>query len=314
VSLATRHRPQSLEGVVGQREAVNILKYAVKNSNQHSFLFAGPSGVGKTTLARIMAHEFTNGDGTPANLEEIPAADHTGVDAMRAVVHRLQFRAIGASPIKAVILDECHRLSGSAWDVLLKPIEEPPSHVYWFLCTTEPGKIPKTIHTRCSRIDLKSVPEDVLLDLLASIAKREKLKTPDEVLEAIAEGAGGSPRQALVFLETCGHLVTAAEARLAMRSGGQNKEAIDLCRFLVKGQGQSWVEAMKLVKALDGVDAESVRITLVNYLAVVLINTKENRKAAELLRILDCFMRPYLTTDRAAPLLHSLGLVLGLDR
>ena len=313
MSLATRLRPRSFEGVFGQREAVSILKHAVKASNHHSFLRAGPSGVGKTTLARIMGGQFTNGLSTPANIEEIPAADHTGVDAMRAVVQRLQFRAIGASPIKAVILDECHRMSGSAWDVLLKPIEEPPDHVYWFLCTTEPGKLPKTIHTRCLRVDLKAVNEDVLLDLLGQTVKREKLKVADEVLEAIAEGSGGSPRQALVFLETCGHLVSATEARAAMRSGGQSKEAIDLCRFLVKGQGQSWVEAMKLVKALEGVDAESVRITIVNYLNAVLINTKETRRATELLRILRCFLRPYTATDRTGPLLDSLGWVLGLD-
>jgi DNA polymerase III subunit gamma/tau len=314
MSLATLYRPDSFDGVVGQREAVSALKHAVKNNNQHSFLFAGPSGVGKTTLARIMADCFAGNDCTAANIEEIPAADHTGVDAMRAVVQRLQFRAIGSSPVKSIILDECHRLSGSAWDVLLKPIEEPPSHVYWFLCTTEPGKLPKTILTRCARHDLKPVEEKSLLALLCKVADDEGLKTPDEVLEAIAEGSSGSPRQALTFLETCGHLRSAAEARAAMRSGGQSKEAIDLCRFLVSGQGHNWAEAMRYVSALNGVDAESIRITVVNYLSAVLINTKEGRKAVALLGLLEPFLKPYNATDRMAPLLHSIGLALRLDQ
>lgn len=314
MSLATLHRPVSFEAVVGQQQAVNSLKHAVKHNSQHSFLLCGPSGVGKTTLARIMANTFTNGSGTAANIEEIAAADHTGVDAMRTVVQRCAFRAIGGSPIKSIILDECHRLSGSAWDVLLKPVEEPPSHVYWFLCTTEPGKVPKTILTRCARIDLKLVSEDVIFKLLCRVADEEKLTTPDAVLEAIAEGSNGSPRQALTFLESCGHLTSVNEARIAMRSGGQSREAIDLCRFLVNGRAHTWAEAMKYAQALEGVDAEGVRITIVNYLTTVLLNTKDNRKAVELLRLMEPFLKPFQTSDRMGPLLHSLGLALGLDQ
>lgn len=260
-----------------------------------------------------MADAFCGGQATAANLDEVAAADHTGVDAMREVAQRALFRGLGATPVKAIILDEAHRLSGNAWDALLKPIEEPPAHVYWFLCTTEPAKIPKTIQTRCVRYDLKPVSEDVILELLCKVADEESLKTPDEVLEAIAEGAGGSPRQALVFLAATGHLVSAAEARLAMRSGGQTREAIDLCRWLISGRGQTWAEAAKLVKALEGVDAESVRITIANYLGTALLGTKDDRKAAQLLRLLEPFLKPYNTSDRVAPLLHSLGLALGLD-
>jgi DNA polymerase-3 subunit gamma/tau len=300
--------------VIGQPEAVSAATQAIKHNGQHSFMLTGPSGTGKTTIARIMANEFAGQDSTVANIEEVAAADHTGVDAMRSVVQRLQFRAIGSSPIKSIILDECHRLSGSAWDVLLKPVEEPPSHVYWFLCTTEPGRVPKTIQTRCARINLKPVGEQQLFDLLCQVVDREKLSTPDAIIEAIAEGSNGSPRQALTFLESCGHLKSVNEARLAMRSGGQSREAIDLCRFLVGGRGHTWAEAMKYAQALEGVDAEGVRITIVNYLSSVLLNTKDNRKAIELLRLMEPFLKPFPTTDRMGPLLHSLGLALGLDQ
>jgi|SRR6516164_4718664 DNA polymerase III subunit gamma/tau len=314
MSLGTLYRPVSFEQVIGQQAAVSTLKHAVKHNNTHSFLLCGQSGVGKTTLARIMATIFTNGNGTALNINEIAAADHTGVDAMRAVIRDLQLRAMGASPIKSIILDECHRLSGSAWDVLLKPIEEPPSHVYWFLCTTEPGRVPKTIQTRCARVDLKPVGEQQLFDLLCKVADAEKLTTPDAILEAIAEGSNGSPRQALTFLESCGHLQSVNEARLAMRSGGQSREAIDLCRFLVGGRGHTWAEAMKYAQALEGVDSEGVRITVVNYLSSVLLNTKDNQKAIGLLRLMEPFLKPFPTSDRMGPLLHSLGLALGLDQ
>jgi len=314
MSLATQYRPASFDAIIGQRAAVSTCKQAVRRNGQHSFLLSGPSGCGKTTLARLMAQGFINGAGTAANIEEIPAANFTGVEDMRGIVHKLLFRAMGSSPIKSVILDECHRLTGNAWDALLKPIEEPPSHVYWFLCTTLPEKVPKTIQTRCARIDLKPVSETDLLELMCGVADKEGLKTPDEVLEAIAEGSGGSPRQALTFLESCGHLKSASEARLAMRSGGQSKEAIDLCRFLVGGRGQTWAEAIKHVQSLNGVDAEGVRITVVNYISSVLMNTKDEQKATTLLRLLEVFLKPYNSSDRMGPLLHSLGLALGLDR
>src|ERR1700722_12790207 len=162
-SLHTKYRPLSFDQVVGQDAVVKGLKRVVKDARAHTFLFTGPAGTGKTTLARILANAFGQNQGTAANIEEIAAADTTGVDAMREVIKHPLYRAIGSSPVKAVILDEAHRLSGSAWDVLLKPIEEPPPHVYWMICSTNPGKIPKTIVSRCLRYDLKPVSEDDLL-------------------------------------------------------------------------------------------------------------------------------------------------------
>lgn len=314
MSLHTQYRPKSFNEVIGQDETVASLKHVIRDKRARCFIFTGPSGVGKTTLARILANSFADGKATAANVEEIDAASNSGADAMRAVVNRAFYKAVGASPVKCIIVDEVHRLSSSAWTILLKPIEEPPKHVLWCLCTTDAGKIPKTIQTRCLRYDLKPVDEVLIFELLLKVVEKEGIEISEDILEAIAEGAGGSPRQALVFLESCLYAETIGEARAIMRAAGQSKEAIDLARFLLKPQGRSWTEAMKYVRAMNGADPEGVRLTICNYLGAALLNTNGEQKARMLLAILECFAEPYNASEKLAPLLRSIGLTLGLDQ
>lgn len=313
-ALHVKYRPQTFDEVVGHDDVVDSLKKAVKKNRAHVFLFTGPAGTGKTTLSRIIANELCGGKAGPSNIEEIPAALYTGVGDMRQIVDKAHYRAIGASHVKVIILDEAHRLSANAWDSLLKAIEEPPAHVYYALCTTNLGKIPKTIMTRCLHFDLKPVPEEKILKVLKRICKKEELEVESEVLEAIAENSDGGVRQALQYLERCMYCETAAEARKVMqKASGETKEVIDLARFLISKQGRDWKTAQRILQDLKDTEAESIRIVLCNYFAAVIMGSKSHKDAARVMSILDCFSQPYYTAEKFAPLLLSVGAALGMN-
>ena len=302
--LHVKYRPRTFQEVVGQADAVRSIQAALKASARpHAFIFTGDSGTGKTTLARILTTELAI---SPANIVEVDAASNTGIDAMREVLAPLRYQGFGATPNKAVIIDEAHALSKQAWTSLLKTVEEPPAHVFFFFCTTDGGKVPDNIATRCLRYNLRNLVYDDLMDLLEDVTKAESLNVSERVLGLIAQASNGSPRQALVNLAMVHSCEDEKEVLRLLETAGDNKEVIDLCRALVKGD-LTWPRLTATLKAMPEVPAESIRIIIVNYLNSCLMGAKSDRDAIRLLDILGCFSKPGNPSDKLAPIYLAFG-------
>lgn len=216
---ARKWRPQSFNEVMGQGHVVKTLKNAIQNNRVgHAYLFSGSRGVGKTTIARIfakalncakgstpepcnnceMCREIT--DGFCTDVIEIDGASNTGVDDVRELRENVKY-ASAKGRYKVYIIDEVHMLSKSAFNALLKTLEEPPAHVIFIFATTEPNRIPETIISRCQYFEFKRISINDAVEQLFRITEREGIKVSREILTLIAKSAEGSMRDALVSLD-----------------------------------------------------------------------------------------------------------------
>ncbi len=198
IALYRKYRPSSWGEVIGQDHIVKTISESLKNGNiPHAYLLCGPRGTGKTTIARIIASEL----GTSQNdIYEMDAASNRGIDDIREIKKSVQSLPFD-SKYKIYILDEVHMFSKDAWNALLKTIEEPPSYVVFILATTELEKVPETIISRCQSFSLKKPTDEILSQVIESVAKKEDYKIEDGGSDLIAILADGAFRDALGILQ-----------------------------------------------------------------------------------------------------------------
>jgi DNA polymerase III subunit gamma/tau len=197
-ALYTKYRPQKFSDVIGQDHVVDVLKSSLKQEKiSHAYLFSGTRGTGKTSVARILAAEIGT---TPKDLYEIDAASNNGVEEIR-LLNEAALTLPFDSKYKVYILDEVHMLSKSAFNALLKTLEEPPKHVIFILATTEPEKLPETVISRCEHYEFKSPNRAVLKKMVVATAKKEGYELESEAAELIAMLGDGSFRDAHTSLQ-----------------------------------------------------------------------------------------------------------------
>ena len=201
IALANKYRPNKFEDVIGQNSVVKILKQQIETKNIFNcMIFAGVSGTGKTTLARIFAMELNEHKGFPI---EIDAASNNGVDNVRQIISTATERAIH-SEYKVYIIDEAHMLSTQAWNAFLKCIEEPPKYTVFIFCTTDPHKIPETIQNRCMRFNFSRVPSNLIENRLNFICTElQNVYHYNDTTNYISRICDGEVRKAISMLETC---------------------------------------------------------------------------------------------------------------
>ena len=262
-ALARKWRPRDFDSLVGQAHVVKALSHALDNQRlHHAYLFTGTRGVGKTTIARILARAVNCEQGisrTPCgkcqacveisqgrfvDLLEVDAATNTRVDEMRALLENAMY-APTAGRYKVYVIDEVHMLSTSAFNAMLKTLEEPPGHVLFILATTDPQKIPATVLSRCLQFALRQLPPDQLADHLAHILSEEQIAFEPGALRLLAKAARGSVRDALSLTDqaiaySAGHV---GEETVRTMLGAVDQQVVhQLLQALAAGDGKALLE------------------------------------------------------------------------
>ncbi len=290
MSLYRQYRPQTFQDVTGQEPIVTTLTRAVEQDRiAHAYLFSGPRGTGKTSVARILArHILTRGmedqtlkqqieqavlDGNLVDLVEIDAASNRGIDDIRDLVEKIQFAPVVARA-KVYIVDEVHMLTREAFNALLKTLEEPPPYAYFILATTELQKIPPTIQSRCQRFPFRAITEEQIVARLRHIAGQEGMAIDEPALRAIAHAAQGGLRDAISLLDQLRSLPAVTAEDVRARTGESGHERLEELLAAVRTG-----EADRILQIIRAMEDSGTSLEAVARKLLLLLRTELHRQA-----------------------------------
>jgi DNA polymerase-3 subunit gamma/tau len=285
MNLYNKHRPRTFSEVLGNTTIIDTLEKLIKNKDQRpgAFLFTGPTGCGKTTLARIITRELECAE---MDIREIDSADFRGIDTVRQIRQQAAYHAIQGD-VKVFIIDECHKMTNDAQNALLKTLEDIPSNTYFILCTTDPQKLIPTIKSRCSQFQVNPLSDSDMLRLLMRICRKERQEVDREVFDQIIMDSFGLPRNAINILEQVLAVEPEQQIQTARQSAERQSESIQLCRALIKHD--SWKQIRTILDGLKNEDPETIRRHILAYCTSVLLKGDEFRAGEIMIEMIDPF-------------------------
>jgi DNA polymerase-3 subunit gamma/tau len=278
--LQIEHRPSELSEVFGNKASKESLEsiFQRKKDFPHAFLFHGPTGCGKTTMARIIANLLDCDSPEEYNMSNL-----RGIDSVRAINEECMYMPLVGTN-RVYIIDEVHRQTKDAQNAFLKLLEDPPTHVYFILCTTEPQQLLDTVRGRCHQYQMKPLMSADMMALLNYILKKEKIDDyPESILKEITVLSEGLPRNALVLLDAVIDMADEESAIAALSTvSTSSAETKELCQAIMSGQ--SWVTTREILKKiLTETEPERIKQAILGYLANVLLGSKKNDRVAILI-------------------------------
>jgi DNA polymerase III gamma/tau subunit len=277
-------RPKTFDEVRGQDHTIKVLKEMLSREHKpHSYLLYGPTGCGKTTIARLIAKELGCND---IEFYEMNTANTRGIDTVRDVIESSQFVPM-LGKVKVFLFDECHMITGQAAEALLKFLEDTPKYVYIILATTNPEKLIPTVKGRCEKFPIHSLKAEDMMNFILDVIEKKELKISDKIIERIHEIADGCPREALLLLEKVCNATEETDAIKTLDDYSNAEWIKVVCGFLLN-RGKNWDYITQNLKAHDEEDVENIRRGVLGYMQRVLVgksNEMDRMRASEVVEI-----------------------------